>query len=105
MEYIYAALLLHAAGQPITEENLKRVIEAANLTPDEAKIKTLVSALEGVDIGEVLKNVTLAPTAPAAPAAAQPAAEEAAPAKEEEKKEEEKKEEEEALSGLAALFG
>ncbi|MEM3412275.1 MAG: 50S ribosomal protein P1 [archaeon] len=97
MEYIYAALLLHSAGQQITEENLKKVVSATGAKVDEAKIKVIAEGLQGVNIDEILKNATIATAAPAqAPAAAQPAATET--------KKEEKKEEE-AAGGLAALFG
>ncbi len=107
MEYIYAALLLHKAGKEINEDNIKKVVEAAGIQPDEAKIKALVAALEEVDIEEAISK---APTiAVGAPAAAAPAGEAAAggeaPVKEEEKKEDEGKKEEEAAAGLGALFG
>lgn len=107
MEYVYAALLLHAAGKEITEENLKKVLEAAGVSADEARIKALVAALEGVNIDEVIEKAAMPVAAPVAVAAA-PAAEggaaEAA-AQEEEEEEEEKVSEEEALAGLGALFG
>jgi large subunit ribosomal protein L12 len=106
MEYIYAALLLHRAGQQITEENVKKVLSAAGINPDEARVKALVAALSEINIDEVLKNATAMPFAPAVAAAAAPAAPQEKPeAKEEKKKEEEKKAEEEALAGLSALFG
>jgi large subunit ribosomal protein L12 len=106
MEYIYAALLLHRAGQQITEENVKKVLSAAGINPDEARVKALVAALSEINIDEVLKSATAMPFAPAAAAAAAPAAPQEKPeAKEEKKKEEEKKAEEEALAGLSALFG
>jgi len=107
MEYIYAALLLHRLQQPITEENVKKVIAAAGVTPNEVKVKALVAALSEINIDEAIKNATLMPIAAptAAPAAAPTQAPAAAPAKEEKKEEEEKKGEEEALAGLAALFG
>jgi len=106
MEYIYAALLLHRAGQQITEENMKKVLSAAGINPDEARVKALVAALSEINIDEVLKSATAMPFAPAAAAAAAPAAPQEKPeAKEEKKKEEEKKAEEEALAGLSALFG
>ena len=100
MEYVYGAMLLHAAGQPITEDHLKKVMTASGAKVDEAKIKALVSSLEGVNIEEAIKTA-----APVAVGAAAPAA---AGAKKEDKKKEEKKEEkteEEAASGLASLFG
>ncbi|MDK2869674.1 MAG: large subunit ribosomal protein [Pyrococcus sp.] len=102
MEYVYAALLLHSVGKEINEENLKAVLQAAGVEPDEARIKALVAALEGVNIDEVIEKAAMPVAVAAAPVAA--------PAQEgEEKKEEEKKEEEvseeEALAGLSALFG
>jgi len=103
MEYVYAALLLHTAGKEINEENLKKVVEAAGITPDEARIKALVEALKEVNIDEAIQTAAVpVAAAPAAGAGAtqQPAAEEK---KEEEKKEEKK--EEEATAGLASLFG
>jgi large subunit ribosomal protein L12 len=98
MKYMYAALLLHSAGQPIDEDSVKKVVTAAGVKPEEARVKALVAALSEVKIDEALKAAQAAPVAVAAPAAA--------PAKKEEKKPaEEKKKEEEALAGLGALFG
>ena len=96
---MYAALLLHSAAQKVDEENIKKVISAVGVKPEEARIKALVAALSEVKIDEALKAAKAAPVAVAAPVAA-------APAKKEEKKpEDEKKKEEEALAGLGALFG
>ncbi len=110
MEYVYAVLLLHAAKKDISEDNLRRVLEAAGIAVDEIRLKSLVAAIREINIDEVLKAAIAVPAAPAAaPAApatpAPPAAEEEK--KEEEKKEEEKKElsEEQLAEGLAALFG
>ncbi|WP_297550249.1 50S ribosomal protein P1 [Thermococcus sp.] len=106
MEYVYAALLLHAAGKEITEENLKKVLEAAGVTPDDARIKALVAALEGVNIDEVIEKAAMPVAAPVAVAAAPAPAESGAEqAQEEEEEEEEEVSEEEALAGLGALFG
>ncbi|MEM1574970.1 MAG: 50S ribosomal protein P1 [Nitrososphaerota archaeon] len=101
MIYIYAALLLHGAGKSITEENIKNVVKAAGIEPEEAQIKALVAALSEVNIDEVLKSASLTPIV------AQPTAPQAVPEpkKEEKKKEVEEKKEEEALAGLSALFG
>ncbi|HDI23883.1 MAG TPA: 50S ribosomal protein P1 [Thermoplasmatales archaeon] len=104
MEYIYSAMLLHAAGKEINEENVKKVLEAAGVQVDEARVKALVTSLEGVNIEEAIKSATLA-----APVQAAAPAETKEEKKEEEKKEEKKKEEEvseeEAAAGLSALFG
>ncbi|MEM2164808.1 MAG: 50S ribosomal protein P1 [Candidatus Bathyarchaeia archaeon] len=104
MEYIYAALLLYHSGQKIDEENLRKVLNAASLTPDEARLKSLVAALSEVDIGEVIKSAGVSISTPTQVATAAGRAEsKAAEAKEE--KEEKEEEKEEALEGLAALFG
>jgi large subunit ribosomal protein L12 len=97
MEYIYAALLLNKAGQEVTESNVKKVLHAAGVEADEARLRALTAALDGVNIDEAIRNAAAAPAAGAAPAAA-PAA-----AKAEEKKEE--KNEEAAAEGLGSLFG
>ena len=108
MEYVYASLLLHYAKKPITEENVKKVLEAVGVSVDEIKLKALVAALKEVDIEEAIKSAAVPVAAPAAAVAAAPAAAPAAEEKkEEEKEEEEKKEvsEEEIAEGLASLFG
>ncbi len=100
MEYVYAALLLDAAGKEINEQNILEVIKAAGMSPDEAQAKAIVSSLKGVNIKEVIKNAqSVQAAAPQQAAAAQGKAE-----KKEEKKED-KKSEEEAAGGLAGLFG
>ncbi|MCS7109736.1 MAG: 50S ribosomal protein P1, partial [Candidatus Micrarchaeota archaeon] len=78
---------------------LNATVKAAGLTPDPAKAKMVVAALQGANIDEMLKNAAM-PVAVAAPAGG------AAPAetKKEEKKED-KKSEEEAAAGLGSLFG
>ena len=94
MEYIYAALLLHKLGKEVSETHLKKVLEAAGTQVDEAKVKTLIASLKGVDIAAELANASVMAAAPA----------HGAHAKVEEKpKEEEKKEA--AAEGLSALFG
>jgi large subunit ribosomal protein L12 len=104
MEYVYAALLLHSAGKEVNEDGIKKIVTAAGVKPDEVRIKALVAALEGVDIGKVLSQATAMPMA-AAPAAA-PAAAAAAGAPAKEEKEEKKEEAEESgIEGLGALFG
>jgi len=93
MEYIYAALLLHKAGKKVDENGVKAVLTAAGVAADEARIKGLIAALEGVNIEEAIKAAAAALVAAAAPA-------------KEEKKEEHKKEDEESgMAGPGALFG
>jgi len=55
MEYIYAAMLLHRAKQAINEENVKKVLQAAGISADDARVKALVAALEGVNIDEAIE--------------------------------------------------
>ena len=98
--YMYAALLLHKAGKPITEDSLSSVVKAAGVEVDTVKAKALASALSEINVDEALKSAST--MAVAAPATAAPAA---AAAKAEEKPKEEEKKEEEALAGLASLFG
>jgi large subunit ribosomal protein L12 len=103
MEYIYAALLLHNAGKTITEDAITAVLKAAGIDVNEARVKALVAALEGVDIEEAISKAAFAaPAAAAAPVAA--AAAEEAPAAEEEEEEEDTSEED-GMAGLGALFG
>ena len=100
MEYMYAALLLHKLKQDINEDNVRNVIKATGVAPDDARIKSLVTALSEVNIEEALKSSPVSVPGPvASPAATSPQPE----SKEEEKKEEKK--EEEALEGLSSLFG
>ncbi|MEM0231420.1 MAG: 50S ribosomal protein P1 [Candidatus Woesearchaeota archaeon] len=101
MEYVYAALLLHKAGKKVDETSIRKVLEAAGISPDEAKIKALVASLEGVDIDKAIES---AQVVTAAPSAAAPAQQHAAEEKKAEK-EEDKKSEEAAAVGLSALFG
>ncbi len=99
MEYIYAALLLDAAGKEINEENLNSVVKAAGASTDEARAKAIVSSLKGVDIKAVIKNAqNIQPAAATAPQASEAAAKK-------EEQHDEKKSEEEAAGGLASLFG
>lgn len=100
MEYVYAAMLLHKAGKPITEDNVSQVLGAAGVKADPTRVKALVASLSEIDIDEAIKAATITAPTPAAPA-------EATPAEKEKPKEEEKEEEKEeaALEGLGALFG
>ncbi len=92
MEYIYATLLLHRAGKEISEENLRKVIEATGIKAEESKIKTVMASLKGVDIEKELEAAALMAAQAAAPVATT----------KEEKKEEKQ---EAAAEGLGALFG
>ena len=99
MEYMYAAMLLHKAGTEINEANLTKVVEAAGVKTDKAKVTVVVNALKGVEIEKVLSEAIVAPVA--APVVSNDAP------KEEVKKapKEEKKDDTAAAAGLGALFG
>jgi large subunit ribosomal protein L12 len=99
MEYVYSAMVLHAAGKTVNEAGITNVLKAAGVAADPAKVKALTAALDGVDIKDVIAKAAIAPVAAAAPAAGAPAAEK------KEEKEEKKVSEEEAAAGLGALFG
>ena len=102
MEYVYAALLLHKLKQDINEDNIKNVVKATGVTPDDVRVKSLVAAISEVNIDDALKAAPISCCTHAA-AAPSPSSAGAATEKEEEKKEEKK--EEEALEGLSSLFG
>jgi large subunit ribosomal protein L12 len=95
MEYVYAAMLLHAAEKDIDEKTISAILKAAGVTADDARVKALVASLAGVDIADAMTQAVAAPAA-----AAGGASEAAAP-------EEEEEEEEEAggFDGLGSLFG
>lgn len=103
MEYVYAALLLHKLKKDITEDNVKNVIKATGVNPDDVKIKALVAALSEVNIDESLKATPMAMAVSATASAAESGATQSKDEKKEEKKDEKK--EEEALEGLSSLFG
>jgi large subunit ribosomal protein L12 len=103
MEEVYCAMLLHKAGKEINEESVKKVLDAAGVKVEEAKIKALVASLDGVDIEAAIKEAAVAPVAAAE--SGSEAGEEKKEAKEEKKKEDEGKSQEEAAAGLGALFG
>ena len=99
MEAIYAALLLHKAGQPVDEEHMNKVLQAANSKVDESKVKSLAASLKDVDIDKELESAVVASAAPAAGGESAGGDE----AKAEEAPKEEKAEA--SAEGLSALFG
>lgn len=99
MNLIYGALLLHSAGKPVTEEGIKKVADAVGEKVEEAQIKALTAALEGVNIADVISKAAM-------PVAVAPSASAPVETKKEEVSEEEKeKKAEDAAAGLSALFG
>lgn len=102
MEYVYAALLLHKLGKEVNESNINKVVTAAGMESNadsEAKIKSLIASLKGVDIEKELENASLNVASASSSSAPQESGKE-------EKKEEPKEEKKEAAAeGLGALFG
>jgi large subunit ribosomal protein LP1 len=82
----YAILALHDDNVEITEENIMKLLKAANIEVEAVWVSIFVKAFEGKNIGDMLTAFSSAPVAAAvAPAAG--AAPAAAAAKEEAKKE------------------
>ena len=106
MQYLYSALVLHKSEQEVTEDGITKILKAAGVTADKARVKALVAALGEVDIDEALASAVMA--APAAASSA-PAAGGATAAAAEQEEEEEEEEEGETLDdedeGLGSLFG
>ncbi len=106
MEYVYSAMLLHSAGKEVTEDGVKKILEAAGIGVNDARVKALVSSLEGVDIADAISTAAAMPAAGVPAAGAPPATEDGeTEEKKEEEEEEEEATEEEAMAGLGALFG
>ena len=53
MEYVYTAMLIHKVGGKIDEATVTKVLEAAGVKPDAARVKALVAAFDGVDVEKV----------------------------------------------------
>jgi large subunit ribosomal protein L12 len=98
MDYVYAAMLLHAAEKDIDEKTVSAILKAAGVKADDSRVKALVASLAGVDIADAMAQAVAAPAA-AAPAAAG-SSDAPAPVEEEEEEEEEA-----GFDGLGSLFG
>jgi large subunit ribosomal protein L12 len=91
-------MLLHSAKKTVDEHAVTKVLEAAGITPDAARVKALVASLKNVNIDDAIAKAAVS-AAPVAAVAAH------AEHKAEAPKEDPKKSEEEAAAGLAGLFG
>ena len=101
MEYVYAAMLLHAAEKDISEDAVAAILKAAGVDVDNARVKALVASLGGIDIAEAMTQAVAAPAAAAAAPAASSGASDAPAAEEEEEEEED----DGGFEGLGSLFG
>ncbi len=101
MEYIYAVMLLNKAGKEVKEDSVSAVLKAAGVSVDTAKVKSLIAALDGVDVEKVIAESSV--TVAAAPTASgnAPATASEAPKKEEKK---EAAPAVDASAGLGSLF-
>ena len=99
MNLIYTALLLNSAGKDINEENVKKIASAVGDVED-VQVKALVSALEGVNINEVIEKASMPVAVAAAPVAATQAVKDEGPSEADKEKRAE-----DAAEGLSSLFG
>lgn len=83
----YAILALHDDNVEITEENVMKLLKAANIEVEAIWVSIFVKAFEGKNIADMLTAFSSAPVAVAAAPAAGGGAAPAAAAKEEAKKE------------------
>lgn len=102
MELVYAALTLHEAGKEVNEENLQSIVDAADLDVDDTEIKSLVAALEDVDIEDAMETAVASGAAPSGGAAEADSGDEEA--EEEAEEEEEEEEEDDGAEGLGDMF-
>jgi large subunit ribosomal protein L12 len=61
MEYVYAALILNESGAEINEQNVTSVLDAADVSVEESRVKALIAALEDVDIDEAVDEAAAVP--------------------------------------------
>lgn len=62
---MYASLILHAGGVPITEDSISNVLVAAGVEPDQRRIQALVVALANIDVDETIKILPVVAAEPA----------------------------------------
>jgi len=101
MEYIYTVMLLNKSGKDVNEANVSAVLKAAGVEVDSAKIKSLIAALDGVDIEKVISESSVAVSA--APSSTSSGSDEKTAQKAEEKKKEAAPAVD-ASAGLGSLF-
>ncbi|PSG98750.1 MAG: 50S ribosomal protein P1 [Nanohaloarchaea archaeon SW_7_43_1] len=106
MELVYAALTLHETGKEVNEENLKSVVEAADLDVEDSEVKALVAALEDVNIEEAMETAVAGGGAPAPSGGSSEDSgdEEAEEDEADEEGDEDEADEDEAAEGLGDLF-
>ncbi|CAG98144.1 ribosomal protein P2 alpha [Kluyveromyces lactis] len=58
MKYLAAYLLLNAAGNTPSSDNVKAVLESVGIEVEEEKVSSLLSALEGKSVEELIAEGT-----------------------------------------------
>ncbi len=53
-------MLLNKAGKDVSEENVGAVLKAVGVEVDSAKVKSLIAALDGVDINKIIEDSSCA---------------------------------------------
>ncbi|CAI4918561.1 CFC_HP_G0041880.mRNA.1.CDS.1 [Saccharomyces cerevisiae] len=94
MKYLAAYLLLNAAGNTPDATKIKAILESVGIEIEDEKVSSVLSALEGKSVDELITegNEKLAAVPAAGPASAGGAAAASGDAAEEEKEEEAKEE-------------
>eukprot|EP00741_Cyanophora_paradoxa_P025064 tig00000342_g24192.t1 len=97
---VYAALILHDDGIPVTADKLATLVKAAGVKVEPYWPTLFAKALEKRNLDELLNNIGSAPAAAPAAAAAAPAADEKKDDKKGKKEEKKEEEEEDGDMGL-----
>merc|ERR1711872_677867 len=87
MACVYSALLLADDNLEINDDNIKKVMDAANIQYESFWPKLFCSGIAGLNIQDLISSAMSAPAAVSAAPVAQTSAKQEAPAKEEKKPE------------------
>jgi len=97
----YASIILSEGGKDVSEENIKKLMDAAGIVVDPFVLSAFSKAVGVLDVKEMVNDFGTAPVGGGAPAAAGAADAGAAPAA----VEEEEEEEEESSAAAGGMFG
>merc|ERR1719285_428732 len=96
----YASIILSEGGKDVSEENIKKLMDAAGIVVDPFVLSAFSKAVGVLDVKEMVNDFGTAPVGGGAPAAAGAADAGAAPAAAEEEEEEE-----ESSAAAGGMFG
>lgn len=107
MEYIYAALILHKLKKEINESNITSIIKAAGTEVNDAKVKSLITSLEDIEIDKILESSSSNLIQDTATSQSSTTSQQTEKKEQttKDKSEKNEKTEEQAMEGLASLFG